>query len=395
MSKILGICLGLIFLFQLQLAQAQDPRLISWWMNSTGNMYNGILTDVEAVYYNTNNVYVMTSGVPNYYVDGASVNNAKDLNAAWVIPRNPVVATTHTGLVGGQNGLMRDGSLCFHPGDARSYNNLGVWNQLAYYFELFDMDVSNGHSTPGKVYHHHFNNLKVHNTADSTVHSPIVGFAWDGYPIYGPYGYSNSNGTGGIIRNTSSYTKKTYTTRTNGPAVNATYPIGCYIEDWQYISGAGTLDQYNGRFVVTPEFPTGTYAYFTTVDATLTPQYPYFIGPTFYGTFTNANLGPSGGTAAVPTGTTLYTATALGIDSTLGEINVVPDESIQGISIKFDQQGHYEVHLHDLSGKLISRVEASNTIQLQIPNLPAGLYIVNIRHVLKDFGVVKRYFKSN
>ena len=37
-------------------------------------------------------------------------------------------------------------------------------------------------------------------------HSPIVGWAYDGNPIYGPYGDSNSlTQTGGIIRPQSSY----------------------------------------------------------------------------------------------------------------------------------------------------------------------------------------------
>ena len=36
------------------------------------------------------------------------------------------------------------------------------------------------------------------------------------------------------------------------------------------------LDQNNGRFCVTPEYPNGTYAYFSTVDkASFEPTFPY------------------------------------------------------------------------------------------------------------------------
>ena len=43
-----------------------------------------------------------------------------------------------------------------------------------------------------------------------------------------------------------------------GPAVSASFPLGDYIEDYQYVAGSGDLDQYNGRFVVTPDYPQGT-----------------------------------------------------------------------------------------------------------------------------------------
>ena len=56
-------------------AQITDPMITGWWFNTTGSTYKGIITDVEAVYYNTSTVYVKTSGVPDYYADGVSHNN--------------------------------------------------------------------------------------------------------------------------------------------------------------------------------------------------------------------------------------------------------------------------------------------------------------------------------
>src|SRR4051812_18987955 len=116
-------------------AQVTDPMITNWWFNTTGSKYNSILTDVEAVYYNTASVYVKSSGVPDYYRDGVSHNNATDLKATWQIPRVPAAAGTPAGVMGGQMGLMLDGSVFFHPGDAQSYLNAGIWNRLAYYFE--------------------------------------------------------------------------------------------------------------------------------------------------------------------------------------------------------------------------------------------------------------------
>ncbi|MEM1099764.1 MAG: YHYH protein, partial [Planctomycetota bacterium] len=41
-------------------------------------------------------------------------------------------------------------------------------------------------------------------------------------------------------------------------------PDGSFTEDWQYTQGLGDLDQANGRFGVTPEYPDGTYHYVLT-----------------------------------------------------------------------------------------------------------------------------------
>ena len=43
------------------------------------------------------------------------------------------------------------------------------------------------------------------------------------------------------------------------------------------------MDEYNGKFGVTPEYPNGTYAYFMTEDSSGNPVYPYAIGRRFYG----------------------------------------------------------------------------------------------------------------
>ena len=148
---------------------------------------------------------------------------------------------------------------------------------------------------------------------NATQHSPLLGFAYDGYPIYGAYGYVNVDGTGGITRMKSSYTLRNITTRTTystgasvtaGPAVNTTYPLGYFREDYQYAAPtqADYLDDHNGRFCVTPEYPTGTYAYFCTVDANHNSAYPYAVGPTFYGNKVVTKVTTVPGTATTYTG---------------------------------------------------------------------------------------------
>ncbi len=66
--------------------------------------------------------------------------------------------------------------------------------------------------------------------------------------------------------------------------VQVGYLLGDLVSDYIYDSGVGTLDEFNGKFAVTPEYPNGTYAYFMTEDSNGDPVYPYAIGPKYYGT---------------------------------------------------------------------------------------------------------------
>lgn len=122
------------------------------------------------------------------------------------------------------------------------------------------------------------------NLLNESLHSPIIGYAYDGNPIYGPYGYTDPYDAGsGISKLSSGYVLNG--TRPNGPDTGK-YPLGSFIDDYRWVpsvnSGKTELDQNNGRFCVTPEYPDGTYAYFITVDATEVPQFPYILGVNYY-----------------------------------------------------------------------------------------------------------------
>ena len=122
-------------------------------------------------------------------------------------------------------------------------------------------------------------------------HSKIVGIAFDGYPIYGPFGYNDPLNTNGAVRRMESGYRKILTDAhrpTNYKYSNAyvindiTYTLlpGAFIQDYEYNSTYGHLDEYNGRYCKTPDYPNGTYAYFLTFsdDNLLYPAYPYIIG---------------------------------------------------------------------------------------------------------------------
>lgn len=114
----------------------------------------------------------------------------------------------------------------------------------------------------------------IEDAGNTSIHSDIIGWAYDGNPIYGPYGYSDPYSSSSVKVLNSGYSIVTVENRPN-------FPEGYFVEDYVF-TNAGDLDEYNGRFGKTKDFPNGTYAYFTTVelnnDGKYVGKFPYFIG---------------------------------------------------------------------------------------------------------------------
>ena len=114
----------------------------------------------------------------------------------------------------------------------------------------------------------------------NAVHSPILGYAYDGNPIYGPYGYQTPTG-GSVVRLKSGYIlDNTSKVGLRPPG----YSLGSFINDYLF-DNSGDLDEYGGRYCITPQFPDGTYAYFYSIDVDSSgvaePKYPYIMGTRF------------------------------------------------------------------------------------------------------------------
>ena len=163
------------------------------------------------------------------------------------------------------------------------------------------MDASHGHPQEDNQYHYHSGkflsqwdyhvyqantyyqgtNYSGDHWRHTDGHSKILGYAYDGYPIYGPFGYQTAtDSTTTPLRMTSAYQKHTDPVSGRGYTYTE-YPAGTFINDYQFNSAVGTLDKHNGRYCVTPDYPDGTYAYFLTITSAGVPVYPYIIGPTF------------------------------------------------------------------------------------------------------------------
>jgi hypothetical protein len=329
----------IILAFSLHSNGQTNPAITKWLQNTsvTGNYYvsgnstaiaNNILVNCQEVSYSANFAYIKTKGIPAYptgpFLDG-NPNTAGNQNAIFRFPLNPVQNTgTLTSTTGGNIGVFINGVALFDYRDGVSWNSTtgavcggpirtctgnGVWNRDAIVGEKSGFDCSKGHPA-GTNYHHHQNpsafnlDLNVISTicnlyaADGlyainpAVHSPLIGFAYDGFPIYGAYAFLNTDATGAITRMKSSYELKTSRGTGNVPSTT-TYPLGYFKEDYQFVSHPSQndyLDEHNGRFCKTPDYPNGIYCYFATVDANWNSAYPYVVGPTFYGVYANRKV---------------------------------------------------------------------------------------------------------
>ncbi len=423
-------------------ADAQtNPAITKWLINATGitgrHYVSGSSTpisdtypaNVQTVQYSANNSYVKASGIPSYivgpYLDG-NPSFASNNNHIFKIPLNPVQNTgtpVYTSL--GSIGVFINGVPMYNGKDAFSYKAAtgtnvqmgdGVWNRDAIVAERSGFDCAKGHPSPistggpggpitGGTYHHHQNptafNLDIvpiSNVCDLYLadglyninafsHSPLIGFAFDGFPVYGAYGYANADGTGGITRIRSSYRLRSITARTHyadgtdvadGPAVSSTFPLGMYMEDYEYVAGYGDLDAHNGRFCKTPEYPSGIYCYFATVDANWNSAFPYLVGPTYYGINSGGKV-----TTITETVTDYHPTTAVAHIAGGLDINVYPSPASDLIAVQTGNvvAADMDIALYDMMGRLVysGKINQGSTIShIDTRTLYSGDYILKI-----------------
>ena len=438
------IILPSFLMFTISLFGQTNPAITNWLINTTGltgrHYVNGnptpivdaVSANVQTVQYSASWVYVSTKGIPAYitgpFLDG-NPSLATSQNAIFKISLNPVQNTGNPiNTNGGNIGIFINGVALFDYRDGISWKNStnslaggplggmgdGIWNRDAIPAEKLGFDCAKGHPAMGN-YHHHQNpsafNLDltvISNICDiyaadglyaidATQHSPLIGYSYDGFPIYGAYGYANTDGTGGITRIKSSYQLRNISTRTTystgatvtaGPAVSTTYPLGYFREDYEYIAQTGQdyLDEHNGRFCKTPEYPNGIYCYFATVDANWNSAYPYVVGPTFYGNKTGSKV-----TSVTETVST-YTSTAEISETDPTHFSIFPNPAADVLIVQAQGMNKSAVNMQliDAAGKIVqeSNIPQGGTMgYFQVGTLYSGSYHV----VLTGNGLEKSY----
>jgi hypothetical protein len=447
--KILCTILAMVVLSLSQaMGQPTHPAITSWIQNTTGitgrHYMKGNPTPVvdtfqancQLVQYSADYSYVRCNGIPAYvigpYQDGNPAQ-AVGRNYLFKIPLKPQANNgTKTAVGLGHVAVLINGVPVYNYADARSYNNGNVWHQNAIVFERRGFDCAKGHPAPLQTgppgmgggggtqgqYHHHqdpsaFNIAKVKMSdvcdmyladglyvPDASKHGPLIGYSFDGYPIYGAYGWVTEGGKQVVKRITPSYRLRTITERTTladgtkltqaqyGPTLTA-QPLGSYAEDYEFVEGSGDLDIHNGRFCTTPEYPEGTYAYFATIDADGNSVYPYVIGPTYYGVVVTDNF-PVRGPGAASTNVriteavqTYSSTTSADDDAALSTVTVFPNPAADALIIQVTSPmtETASVELVDLGGRIVrtSTIKQGSTMCfLDVQSLYAGAYVARI-----------------
>lgn len=243
---------------------------------------------------------IQANGIPNHE-PGAfpNRNNPNSISAQrydYKVPLHPQVAAQPTPYRMQPFGIAVNG-IVFDPFAAEWWNSSPDWQYEPHGGAInLGLDKSNAHVQPTGAYHYHGIPVGLmEKLGGGQTKMTLLGWAADGFPIYGPWGHSDaSNASSPLKQLTPSYAVKKGQRPKNSPG--GRYD-GSFVQDYEYLAGSGDLDESNGRQGVTPEFPEGTYYY------VLTDAYP-FIPRQFAGTpdASFERRGPPGGGGGGPGG---------------------------------------------------------------------------------------------
>lgn len=234
------------------------------------------ITSSQITVSTSGNQRIITANGISKHKTGAypNANNPNTISAqsyTFRVPLNPKLTGSIKQLGLNNFGVAVNG-ITFDPTAAETYKGNRDWfyEPLSGAINL-GVDVNHAHAQPNGAYHYHGKPTLLLQSlgVNATKHSPLVGWAADGFPIYALYGYKDNAKQ--VVPVRSSYRLKQGSRPTGGTNPGGTYD-GTFLNDYEYVKGAGNLDECNGRMTSTPEFPQGTYAYFITNEYPMIPR---------------------------------------------------------------------------------------------------------------------------
>lgn len=291
-SKVLTIWLGLMLpMFS---AMAQEPLRTAWLISPNQRAETAaIQPEVQKINVLDQTVEIRSAGISLFFFGSLQsptdhVERIRKLQ--FIIPRFPAPEKgEHTSVRPDVTGVFVNGIPIYNQFTTQSYQGQNLWHFDPIAGGDDGKFVASGR--PQLEYHPSSWGLIEKLLSDSSGHSPIIGYAFDGYPIYGSWGVIDKK----LQRMRSGYRLRDIKNRTSlpngtkltpgqyGPAVNAEFPLGSFVEDFEFVAGAGDLDEFNGRYCVTPEYPNGTYAYFLSADSAGRLAFPYLLAGKYFG----------------------------------------------------------------------------------------------------------------
>lgn len=220
---------------------------------------------------------IHANGLPNHitgsFPNRGNPNRIAPQNYSFRVPAKPKVSEKPTPIGMNPFGVAVNG-VVFDPGAAEWWNNdrNSGWQYEPMSGAInLGVDQNNAHVQPNGTYHYHA--LPTGLLNQITRGQPkmtLLGWAADGFPIYGPWSFAEAKDSKSAIRRLRSSYLLIKGARANGPG--GTHD-GTFVADYEYVEGAGDLDECNGRTGVTPEFPSSTYYYVLTDAFPFIPRY--------------------------------------------------------------------------------------------------------------------------
>jgi hypothetical protein len=219
--------------------------------------------------------YIESDGLPNHetgeFPNEGNPNTIRAQHYSFRAPAEPVANEVPTP-VGRRNFGVAVNGVVFDPGTAEFWNDdhQSGWRYEAMGHGMnLGLDENHAHVQPSGAYHYHALPTGLVERLGGVKQMLLLGYAADGFPIYGPYAYSEPNDPASELKElTSSYRLKDGD-RPDGPG--GRYD-GTFVQDYEYVDGAGDLDECNGRSGMTPEYPEGTYYYVITSNFPFVPR---------------------------------------------------------------------------------------------------------------------------
>ena len=209
---------------------------------------------------------IRSNGIPDHptgtFPNRGNPNPVSEQDHVFRVPVDPKPAGVRTPVRMNDFGVTLNG-VPFDPSAAEFWNNdrRSGWQYEALSGKVdLGMDANNAHVQPNGAYHYHGLPKGYMSRVSPDRHSPLIGYAADGFPIYALYGYVDAKDPAKGVKRMRSGWRLKAGERPSGSGPGGRYD-GAFVQDWEYRAGAGDLDESNARFSVTPEYPNGTYAY--------------------------------------------------------------------------------------------------------------------------------------
>ena len=236
---------------------------------------------------------VEANGIPDHtpgtFPNRGNPNTISAQNYTFHIPTEPKTNSTPRDGRGWWFGVAVNG-VPFEPGTGEFWNGQREWNYEAIGGAInLGIDQNNAHVQPTGAYHYHgLPTGLIAKLGGDGKKMLLVGYAADGFPIYTSYAHRvATNAASPSVKMRSSWQLKSGV-RPGGP--RGKYD-GRFTADYEFVKGSGDLDECNGRFGVTPEYPKGTYYYCITDEF---PQLGRFWRGTPDASFRKRGPGPGG-----------------------------------------------------------------------------------------------------